>query len=83
MKRDISHFSVGERAVLDQLFVMGPTWDSNIVSKQSCDRLIAQGYVRHWGGWCYLTEQGVELCALADLTPYATFDMWRKKQSFS
>jgi hypothetical protein len=46
--------------VLMQLFVHGPTWDGNIVSKADRDALKQAGLVDRWNGWNYLTQEGVE-----------------------
>lgn len=46
--------------VLMQLFVFGPTWDGNLVSKSDRDTLVAAGLATKWEGWNYLTEDGVK-----------------------
>lgn len=46
--------------VLMQLFVGGPTWDGNLVSKQDRDELLRAGLAEHWEGWTYLTKAGVK-----------------------
>lgn len=46
--------------VLMQLFVYGPTWDGNLISKEERDRLVDAGLVVRWNGWNQLTEEGLE-----------------------
>jgi hypothetical protein len=46
--------------VLMQLFVQGPTWDGNLISKTERDNLVAVGMVDRWNGWNFLTQEGVE-----------------------
>ena len=45
---------------LMQLFVQGPTWDGNLVSKGERDRMVDAGLADRWNGWNYLTQEGVE-----------------------
>lgn len=45
--------------VLMQLFVDGPTWDGNLISKVDRDELVEAGLVDRWQGWNFLTEAGV------------------------
>lgn len=45
---------------LMQLFVQGPTWDGNLVSKDERDRMVDAGLADRWNGWNYLTQEGVE-----------------------
>lgn len=37
------------------------TWDGNAISKKTRDQLVEQGLVQRWGGWNWLTLQGVKL----------------------
>ena len=46
--------------VLMQLFLDGPTWDGNLISKSDRDKLIQTGMARKWDGWNFLTEYGVQ-----------------------
>lgn len=45
--------------VLMQLFVFGPTWDGNLISKSDRDELVDAGLCNRWEGWNFLTETGV------------------------
>jgi len=45
--------------VLGQLFVHGPTWDGNLISKSGRDQLVRVGLAARWNGWQWLTEDGV------------------------
>lgn len=46
--------------VLMQLFVQGPTWDGNLISKCDRDTLLKAGLADRWNGWNWLTQAGVE-----------------------
>jgi hypothetical protein len=45
---------------LMQLFVFGPTWDGNVVSKSERDALVDAGLCDRWEGWNFLNEAGVK-----------------------
>lgn len=47
--------------VLMQLFVSGPTWDGNLISKSDRDELFDAGLCGRWEGWNFLTEAGVKV----------------------
>ena len=47
--------------VLMQLFVTGPTWDGNIVSKSGRSELVSAGLTFHDNGWASLTAEGVRV----------------------
>lgn len=49
------------REVLKQLWLFGPTWDGNVVSKQGRNELVTRGWALHTNGHAYLTESGVAL----------------------
>jgi len=46
--------------VLMQLFVEGPTWDGNLISKSDRDELVDADLVERWQGWNFLTLDGVK-----------------------
>ncbi len=50
-------------ACLEQLFMKGPTWDGNIVSKIGRGELIKAGYADRISGFAFLTREGVALVA--------------------
>lgn len=50
-------------AALRQLFLQGPTWDGNIVSKMGRNELVKFGYAFRVEGWASLTVEGVMLAA--------------------
>jgi hypothetical protein len=52
--------------VLGQLFVQGPVWDGNVVSKAGRGELVRAGLAFHSNGWTSLTEEGVWLCVYWD-----------------
>lgn len=47
------------RAVLEQLFIQGPTSDGDIIDKNGRGDLVAKGLAARWNGWAFLTEKGV------------------------
>lgn len=55
------------RECLLQLFVHGPTWDGNIVSKAGRGELFARGYATRSNGWSGLTTAGLELAVAIGL----------------
>ena len=46
--------------VLMQLFVFGPTWDGNLISKIDRDKLMTADLATRWEGWNFLTKEGVK-----------------------
>lgn len=66
-------------AVMNQLFLYGPVWDGNLVSKEGRDELMKQGLLDRWQGWSWLNSAGVELSVTSGgmWSPEA----WRKKAS--
>ena len=53
-------FDIYKSDVLMQLFVQGPTWDGNLISKAERDALVDRGFADRWNGWNFLTQEGVE-----------------------
>lgn len=51
--------SVFAKAMLEQLFFDGPTWDGNCTSKTGRDELVDLGLAVHWNGYCSLTAEGL------------------------
>lgn len=47
--------------VLGQLYVNGPTWDGNIISKTARGELVDVGFAWHAHGYASLTPEGVKL----------------------
>ncbi len=56
--------SSGEMAVLRQLFFNGPTWDGDIISKNSRGELFDRGWADRVEGWTFLTKAGMELAVI-------------------
>ena len=50
---------VSTNEVLMQLFVDGPTWDGNLISKYDRDQLVEKGLCDRHNGWNFLTLKGV------------------------
>lgn len=62
--------------VLMQLFVFGPTWDGNLVSKSDRNALTKAGLADSWEGWNFLTPEGVKTAVAGG---YAAKD-WHDKR---
>lgn len=54
--------------VLMQLFVTGPTWDGNIISKAGLGELFDAGIASRVNGWSYLTAEGIQVASEWDLS---------------
>jgi hypothetical protein len=50
-------------AMLGQLYVSGPTWDGNVLSKPGRGELVKAGLAFHEHGYAFLTSDGVRLAA--------------------
>jgi len=59
---------------LMQLFVQGPTWDGNLISKSQRDDLVAAGLADRWDGWNFLTQEGVEAAVAGGIAARAWHD---------
>ena len=59
---------------LMQLFVQGPTWDGNLISKCQRDDLVAAGLADRWDGWNFLTQEGVEAAVAGGIAARAWHD---------
>ncbi len=46
--------------VLMQLFVEGPTWDGNLISKSDRDELVDADMCERWQGWNFLNLDGIK-----------------------
>lgn len=65
---------------LMQLFVQGPTWDGNLVSKDERDRMVDAGLADRWNGWNYLTQEGVEAAVAGGMAARQWHDKrWYRK----
>ncbi|MGL5008606.1 MAG: hypothetical protein ACRC6I_01885 [Paracoccaceae bacterium] len=66
--------------VLMQLFVTGPTWDGNLISKSQRDAMVDAGLAERWNGWNFLTVAGVEASVAGGLAARDWHDKrWYKK----
>lgn len=75
-------FNIYQSEVLMQLFVEGPTWDGNLVSKSQRDALVDQGFADCWNGWNFLTQKGIVAAVAGGLATRHWFDKrWYKKAS--
>lgn len=70
----------GQKDVLGQLFIQGPTWDGNIASKAYRDELCAMGLAEHRNGFAYLTRTGVDMAVTADVKNRHDKRWYRKQQ---
>jgi hypothetical protein len=66
--------------VLMQLFVDGPTWDGNLISKEDRNCLVEAGLAVRWSGWNQLTEEGLEAAVAGGMaTKHRRDKRWYKK----
>jgi hypothetical protein len=65
---------------LMQLFLYGPVWDGNLVSKSERDGLHDAGLIERGDGWQWLTAAGVSLALKADVRHWHD-KRWFKKQA--
>lgn len=60
----LNALSGGAINALGQLFVNGPTWDGNLVTKSGRTELVQLGLAdKVEGGWNYLTREGVQVAS--------------------
>lgn len=62
MSNYLSEMPSGVHEVLWQLFKNGPTFDGDLVCKQSRNWLKDQGYCEQSSGYNFLTALGVDFC---------------------
>jgi hypothetical protein len=61
------HLTPGQREVIGQLFLDGPTEDGNIACKVSRGQLIEMGLARRLGGYSHLTDFGLNVSLFHEL----------------
>jgi hypothetical protein len=66
--------------VLGQLFVSGPTWDGNIISKAGRSALISAGLAFKVEGFTSLTEDGLRMAIEWNVKDWAD-KRWYRKQN--
>jgi hypothetical protein len=71
--------SSSAKDVMMQLFVVGPTWDGNLISKQGRTELVDKGLVFRTEGWQSLTEAGLTIAINADVSDWHD-QRWYRKQ---
>lgn len=75
-----SQLSGAAKEVLGQLFMNGPQWDGNVVSKSGRDELRDHELIERGDGWQWLSRAGVKLASDYKQIPASWFDgRWRKK----
>lgn len=62
-----------------QLFLQGPTWDGNVISKSDRDDAVDAGYVFRHEGWQSLTEDGLKAALAIDFSGWADARYNRKQ----
>jgi hypothetical protein len=81
--REVTEFKLlkpNAMETLMQLFLNGPTWDGDIVSKNGRGQLFEHGLAEREQGWSYLTREGVKLATTADVKGWADKRWYRKQQ---
>lgn len=71
--------SSGAIDVLGQMFLFGPVWDGNVVSKAGRDELIKNNLAYRYEGWQSLTREGLKL-ALEWPAKSRADQKWYRKQ---
>lgn len=66
--------------VMMQLFVFGPTWDGNLVSKSERDELLEVGLIERYEGWQWLNEAGMKVALSVDVKDWSDKRWYRKQQ---
>lgn len=69
----------GGTTVLGQLFVNGPTWDGNIVSKPGRAELVALQLAKQESGFSFLTAEGVQVAVEWEHSPEDLKDDFRAR----
>lgn len=63
---------------MEQLFLNGPTWDGNLISKTGRDELRSLGYIDTYeGGWQWLSHPGTVVA----INLSGVSRRWQQKQS--
>jgi hypothetical protein len=62
-----------------QLFVQGPTWDGDVLSKSGRNELVSRDFAKHRHGWAYLTDSGLDMAITVDVSRWVD-KRWHKKQ---
>lgn len=78
---DLKSFTLtaGAVEVLGQLFVKGPTWDGDILSKMGRNELYDNGLIERMQGWNFLTRDGMQ--AAIEWDTKGKYDgRWYRKQ---
>lgn len=79
MRDTFEKLSGGAKDVMMQLFVTGPTWDGNLVSKAGRTELVDQGLAFRQQGFQSLTDMGLSVAIDADVGQW-TDKRWYRKQ---
>jgi len=77
---EIKALSENAIEVLGQLFVNGPTWDGNIISKPGRGELFHAGLVLRVNGFAFLTEEGVRIASEWNVRRDRDGERWYKKR---
>ena len=72
--------STAAKETMMQLFVTGPTWDGNLISKQGRTELVDCGLAFRRDGWQSLTEAGLLMATTADVRDRADARWYRKQR---
>lgn len=65
--------------VMMQLFVNGPTWDGDLISKSERDDLVELGLIDCFNGWQWLNSEGMIMALTVDVSGWND-QRWHKKQ---
>jgi hypothetical protein len=76
---DFGQLTGNAQEALCQLFVSGPTWDGNLVTKNGRNELINRGLAIRVEGWQQLTEAGLVMAISVNVRAF-TNPRWHRKQ---
>lgn len=72
-----------EEEVLAQLFVNGPTWDGNLISKSGRNGLAQLDLIDRLNGWQWLNEAGMRYVLSMDFKGWVDQRPYRKQKMLS
>lgn len=78
-KPDLTAMPSAAEEVLAQMFMQGPVWDGNLVSKSGRDELLGRGFAMRVDGWQTLTKAGLLRAINTDYKSWENQAMFRKQ----
>lgn len=66
--------------VMMQMFLFGPVWDGNLISKSGRNELVDHGMAFRTDGWQSLTREGLTIAVTADVSHWADRRYYQKQR---